>query len=410
MIVLAVLVLWLVVSSLILALVYRRALFAAWREPVLRAPVLIFESDDWGYGPLMQAERLERLATSLAEFRDGAGRHPVVTLGVVLAGPDTRRIREDQCGVYHRLALDDPRFAPVREAMRRGRDLGVFALQLHGLEHFRPASVLRRIDDARIRAWLTGDSPASTEDLPSALQSRWVDASVLPSIPLAESEVIAATAEEAKTFASIFAIAPEVAVPTTFVWTDAVERGWVRAGVRVVVTPGLRNESRDADGAVVPGPSRYFNGERTADGAVVVVRDAYFEPALGHTSEQALAALRAKTILGRPTLLEMHRFNFIGDAAVAQRALDELRKLSQAALAAFPALRFMSTAELAQQYRERLPLVENRAPARLHFFIRRLAEVSRLRKLAWATGAALPALLAYVLTRPGDFVAAEVAG
>jgi hypothetical protein len=81
----------------------------------------------------------------------------------------------------------------------------------------------------------------------------------------------------------------------------------------------------------------------------------------------------------------------------------------QAALGAFPGLRFMSTGELAQEYRDRSPLIEKRGTARLHFFIRRLAEVSQLRKLAWATGAALPAWLAYVATRPGDRPTAESA-
>jgi hypothetical protein len=343
----------------------------------------------------------------LAGFRDAAGRHPVATLGVVLAGPDTQRMREDHCRDYHRLTLADARFAAVREAMLGGKARGVFALQLHGLEHFRPASVMRRADDPAIRDWLTRDSPASTEDLPSPLQSRWVDASVLPSLPLTENEAIAATAEEAATFGAVFGMTPEVAVPTTFVWNDAVERGWVRAGIRVVVTPGVRNEGRDAKGGVVPGAVRYFNGESAPDGAIYLVRDAYFEPALGQGSDQALAALRSKTIAARPALLEMHRFNFLGEPAVAQNALDELCTLLKRALSAYPALRFMSAAELAQEYRERSMLVEERMTARLHFFIRRLAEVSRLRKLAWATGAALPAWLTYVLTRPGARFAAE---
>jgi hypothetical protein len=402
--VIAVLAGWLVASSAVLALVYRRALFAAWSEPVLRAPVLIFESDDWGYGPLQQAQALDRMADVLAHFRDTAGRHPVATLGVVLAGPDTQRMREEQHRVYHRVRLDDARLAPVREAMLRGAARGVFALQLHGLEHFRPQSLMRRIADASVRERLSDDWPR-TEELPSTLQSRWIDASVLPSAALAESEVLTATAEEAQTFAEIFGAAPTVAVPTTFVWTDAVERGWARAGVRVVVTPGVRNESRNAKGEVVETTARFFNGERGPEGAIYVVRDAYFEPALGHTSEDAMTALRAKALAARPALLEMHRFNFLGETRQEQHALDELTGLLKAALSAFPGLRFMSTAELAQQYREQSALVEGRVGARFHFFIRRLAGVSRLRKLAWATGAALPAWLAYVLTRPGEPVA-----
>src|ERR1700688_2869907 len=102
----AAIVIWLAVSSALLAFAFRRALSAAWREPVLRAPVLILESDDWGYGPQVQAERL--------------GRHPVATLGIVLAGPDTERIRADGCRMYHRVTLADPRLASVREAMLRG--------------------------------------------------------------------------------------------------------------------------------------------------------------------------------------------------------------------------------------------------------------------------------------------------
>lgn len=400
-VVITVLLAWLFAGSALLALAYRRTLFAAWREPVLRAPILIFESDDWGYGPLSQMQALDRLADVLARFRDAGGRHPVAALGVILAGPDAQRMRLEHCHVYRSVALDDARLQPVREAMLRGKARGVFALQLHGMQHFRPESLMRRIDDAPIRDWLAADWP-KTEDLPSALQSRWIDASKLPSAALSEDEVLASTGDEAQAFARVFGATPEVAVPTTFVWTGAVERGWARAGVRVVVTPGVRNQSRDAKGDVVATATRFFNGERAPEDAIYVVRDAYFEPSLGHASEGALAALRAKALTARPALLEMHRFNFLGDAAKTQHALDELARLLQAALSAFPRLRFMSTAELAQQYRLRSVLIESRVTARLHFFIRRLAAVSRLRKLAWATGAALPAWLAYVLTRPGE--------
>ena len=399
---------WLLATSAVLAVAYRRAFAAAWQEPVLRAPVLILESDDWGYGPPAQAEWLDRIADVLASFRDAAGRHPIATLGVVLAGPDPTRTREDGGRFYRRVALDDPRLESVRDAMLRGAARGVFGLQLHGLEHFWPPSLMRSAEkDPRIRNWLTGDSFGVTEDLPSALQSRWIDASALPSAALPEPEATAAATEEARIFAAVFDAAPEVVVPSTFIWTDAVERAWVRAGVRVIVTPGVRNESRDADGRVVPGDLTCFNGQRTPEGATYVVRDVYFEPSLGHDHRRALAAVRARVCLAQPALLEMHRLNFIRDGRTTQNALDELSRLLRAALATFPALRFMSTAELARQYRERSPLMENRTSTRLHFLIRRLAELSRLRKLAWLTGAALPAWVAYVLTRPANLRASK---
>ena len=341
-------ILWLAISAGLLALAYRRTLSAAWREPVLRAPVLILESDDWGYGPLMQAERLDRFAEVLAGFRDASGRQPVATLGVVLAGPDTDRMRADGCRTYHRLTLADPRLAPVREAIMRGRARSVFALQLHGMEHFWPTCLMRSaLVNKQLRQWLASDTFPCTEDLPAPLQSRWVDASKLPSTPLPADEVAAAASEEVHAFATIFGIAPEVVVPATFVWSDTVESAWARAGVRIVVTPGLRNESRDAEGRVVAGERTYFNAATGPQGVSYVVRDCYLEPSLGHTHERTVRALRSKTRAGRPTLIEIHRLNFMGDERSAQHALDEVKRLLDAARADFPAVRFMSTVELA---------------------------------------------------------------
>ena len=388
----------------VLALAFRRALSAAWREPVLRVPVLILESDDWGYGPVVQAERLDRLADLLASFHDTLGRHPVATLGVVLAGPDTERIRADGCRTYHRITLADPRLASVRDAMLRGAARGVFALQLHGMEHYWPACLMRYAStDERVRHWLTDAEFPATEALPSPLQSRWIDATELPSRPLPIDEVAPAVAEEMRTFTAVFGATAEVVVPPTFVWNDAVESAWARAGASIVVTPGIRNESRDADGRVVASERTYFNAATGPHGVSYVVRNCYLEPSLGVTHQRTLETLRSNTRAARPTLVEMHRLNFLGDEEATEHAIDEVKRLLEIAHAEFPTLRFMSTAELVRHCRERSALVERRIRMRVHLFIRRLAGISRLRKLAWATGAVLPAWLTYVVTRPWGF-------
>ena len=400
--------LWLAASSSLLALAYRRALSAAWREPVLRAPVLILESDDWGYGPVEQAKCLDRIATLLTRFQDSRGAHPVMTLGVVLAGPYTDRIRADECRTYHRMTLADPRLIPVRDAMLRGTAHGVFALQLHAMEHYWPACLMHAArTDEKIRNWVAQNGFSCTESLPSPLQSRWIDVTALPSKPLPIDQVVAAATQEIQTFTETFGARPEVVVPPTFVWTDEVESAWARAGVRVVVTPGCRNESRDAEGRVVAGKHAYFNAATGPQDVSYVVRDCYLEPSLGKTHLQTLQALRSKTRAGRPTLVEIHRMNFIGDERAMEFTLDEVTRLLDAARRSFPALRFMSTSELARNYRDRSALIDRQTGTRVHFLIRRLACVSRLRKLAWATGAAFPAWLVYVATRPRRFEEAE---
>jgi hypothetical protein len=403
LVLLALVAIWLATASAALAIAYRRVLRAAWREPVLRVPVLILESDDWGYGPPKQAERLDRIAALLAGFRDSSGRPPVMTLGVVLAGPDTTSIRADGCLGYHRIALDDPRLARVRDAMLGGVSRGVFALHLHGHEHYWPDCLLRAAQtDARVRDWLTGPEFPATEQLPSTLQSRWIDGAELPTKPLPPEHVGAEAAAEVARFAEVIGTAPAVVVPTTFLWTVDAESAWVRSGVQVVVTPGRRSERRDAAGTFVYTTDECFNGAVGPGGALYIVRDSYFEPYLGHTHQRAIEALRSKSRLGRPTLVEMHRINFISDIEVTDRAFAELRRLLEIACNQFWNIRFMSTAELAAQLREPSDLVDRRLITRVHFLLRRIGENTRLRKLAWLTGVIVPAWLAYVVTRPGS--------
>src|SRR5688572_17533742 len=106
--------LWILAGTMVVAVAHWRDIAAAWREPVLRDPVLIIESDDWGYGPLEQAQRLRELARLLARHQDHTGHPAVMTLGVILAGPDTQRIAQDGCARYHRTSLAEAPLGEVR--------------------------------------------------------------------------------------------------------------------------------------------------------------------------------------------------------------------------------------------------------------------------------------------------------
>jgi len=374
-----------------------------WREPMLKQPVLIIESDDWGAGPPEQAEQLARIAAVLASHVDRAGQKPVMTLGVVLSVADCARILADGLRHYHRKSLDQAEFAATLAAIKRGAKGGVFALQLHGEEHYWPPALLAAARaDSKVAAWLRGTDIPRTELLPAALQSRWIDATELPSKPLPSGEIGTAALAEVARFRNIFGKGPKVAVPPTFIWNDVVEAAWGGAGVQVVVTPGRRYVARDAEGEPSAEGAAIVNGDRGAAGITYLVRNDYFEPARGHQAERGLAALAAKTRAGRPTLLETHRINFLGDAALADAAIRELDRLLALALRAFPNLLFLSTEELASQIRRGDPrLIERRLSARLHVWLRRLWGISRLRKLAWVTGVIVPACLVYLLTWRG---------
>lgn len=390
-------VLWLTALAVTFGWVQGRLLRQLWREPMLRRPVLVIESDDWGPGPPGDAEVLERLVRLLAQHRDARGRCAVMTLGILLAVPDTQKMRQTAGREYYAASISEPQFSPIVAAIRRGTDEGVFSPQLHGMEHYWPEAVMTASRDREtVRAWLLQNGVPRNEDLPAALQSRWIDGSILPSRELPDEEVAAAVARETEVFRQVFGTKPSVVVPPTFVWTDAVEESWSNAGVRVLVTSGTRYWARDGSGRLVGEGKPLYNGETGVSGIVYIVRDDYFEPVLGHQAGRALAAIEAKNRLGRPTLLETHRFNFTGSSAQTEDALRETELLLRSVVERFPRVRFISTVELASAMaRADADLLEQRVAPRIRTWLARSARIPRLRKLAWLSGAILPASLIY---------------
>ena len=63
---------------------------------MFRHPLLVVESDDWGAGPLAQAEALDKIASVLQAFHDSTGRLAVMTLGLVFEVPDTERMARER--------------------------------------------------------------------------------------------------------------------------------------------------------------------------------------------------------------------------------------------------------------------------------------------------------------------------
>ncbi len=371
---------------------YARDLRRSWREPVLRFPVVIFESDDWGAGPLAQAKALENLREILTQFKDKVGRSPVMALGVILATADTRRIRDTGGTEYFSSNLLEPLYTPLREGIEAGMRQGVFSLHLHGMEHYWPQSLMRAaVKDTNVRDWLQGNNIPSTESLPSPLQARWTDASTLPSHALDSEALNAAVSEEASLFGTCFKIRPRVAVATTFVWTEEVETAWAKQGVDVIITPGARYTCRDSTGQPGGADKRMANGELSKSGQIYLVRDVYFEPMLGHSPEQLVSDARERTLLGRPCLVEMHRFNFIGTAEKCDSSLRVLESAMEQLRCTFPEIRFMTSLELADAMRTKMPaLAETNLTPRIRIWLRRIERIRGFAKLTKISGLAIP--------------------
>jgi hypothetical protein len=373
---------WLLANGVLIAIHWRQ-LVHLWREPVFRDPILIVESDDWGAGPLIQSKALSDIGAILDKHRDAWGHPPVFSLALILSVPDGPAIRAD--GNYRRVALDAPMFGDILAALREGEARGIFSLQLHGMEHFWPETLLASSDE-RVREWLLGMVPVVTEVLPAPLQSRWVNTLRLPSVAHDESAIREAVAAEVAAYTRILGAPPKVVVPPTFVWTREVETAWAVNGVEYVVTPGWRYPRRNSRGLPDGDEGPIVNGDR-AGGETYLARNDYFEPARGRDAEHALRALERAAAEGRPCLLENHRDNFINDPDVCRHSLAELDKLYTHGLARHPGLRFLSTLELGRIVNTRDPhwLVCGLA-GRLPRYWVRLRNSGRFWKLITLTG------------------------
>ncbi|MEO1766704.1 hypothetical protein [Thiobacter aerophilum] len=326
-------------------------LLSVWREPALTHPVLVLESDDWGADApgrvAEQARALYALIQVLRSIRDATGRSAVMTIGLVSGIIDREVWRKT--ARYVRLTLDHPSQAAVREALESGIAAGVFAIQWHGLEHYWPPALLASRAQPAVRRWLEQEAP--TEALPDALQSRWVDGSVLPTQAIAGALIEQAIAEEAACLRRCFGRVPTVAVPNTFVWNDDVEAAWRRAGVEWVVTPGARHTGRDAQGRLLTDRRWLYNGAPSATGVRYLVRDVYFEPARGHDPQRLVSGLDRQVRAGRPCLVETHRFNYLGQRGAQAR--EALRCALEMALARYAKLRFAASEELGAKLLDR---------------------------------------------------------
>lgn len=356
----------------------RRELAEAWSEPCLRSPVLVFEGDDWGFGPTEQAQALLDIAEVLGRHRDAQGRCPVMTIGVILSGPDPTQPENAEAG----LGLDDEKLVCVRSAILKGVNAGVFSLQLHGMQHYHPQALARACrSDPALAEWRRRHLP-STEDLPPALQSRWTDGSVLPSRALDPQDIHRRVVAEVAEFRRVFGTDPVVAVPPTFVWSAEVETAWAAAGLRVLVTPGERYESRGADGLPTDSGHFYHNGQRCDSGLIAVVRNDYYEPVRGHRASNGITALTRKWAQRRPLLLETHRSNFVGRQARHQDSLAAIDSLIAEACKRYPTLCFVSVEALADAYATGgSALLDHGLPARLRALPARLLTTGRRRKV-----------------------------
>ena len=394
LLILSAILLWFVMAIVLLLIVYAKEFKRLWQEPMLRYPFVIFDSDDWGVGPKDQTQALEELLNLFLSYQDRNHRHPRLALGLILAEPDKSRIEASQNEYYYK-DLSDKAYTELVAVIKQGYKSHVFDLYLHGMEHYWPASLMHNLHLEEVQSWLFGKIPQITEDLPSFLQSRWCDTSTLPSKPIPDAEIGKAVAQEQACFKKIFEQEAKVIVPPTFVWTEQVINAYLQKNINLFITPGRQFTGRTAEGGLISNGRTFYNGECDSSGACYLVRDIYFEPEKGHKAARVLDDIVDHTACGRPSLIEMHRLNFLQNKS---HSLNELKKLLDIISQKLPETLYLTAEQLMGIYKSAdKQLLVMKKPERFAIWLIRVKKFLEYKRLSKYSG------VNYILEKASPF-------
>lgn len=367
----------------------KKYLIPLWKEPFFKNPILVFESDDWGPGPASDADSLYKISDILIRHKDKQGSAAVMTIGLILSIPKANSINifSDSEDHPRRFFCQDS-FIEIYRALQWGIKHKCFFVQLHGMEHFYPEAVFKQSKiDSTIYDWLHKSNWHRNEELPPHLQTRWADTSDNFSIPIEPEIIFKMVEDEVYQFKRLMGVHPKVAVPPVFIWTSVVEKAYKKNGIEVIVTPGKRFIGYDKKGRLLSDKQMIRNGEEAYQKVMYIVRNDYFEPASGHSVKQAINAIHIKTNAGRPTLIEIHRNNFISEPKITKASLEAIDILLKSSLKIFPELYFFSPKKLVELIRSKDPeQIERSAIKKMPKFVNRVLMKENRHSSGWISG------------------------
>lgn len=335
-------------------------LLSTWNEPYLYELAVLIESDDWGPGDDYHAQRLDGLVTVLDSHRDSQARPAVLTADIVLAVPDTTKIRAGGFTDYKRRTLNNG-FEGILTTIQSGITRGVLVPQLHGIEHLYGAGLVKlgHTNDQRVAKVFESDSWSDWESLESPLQAHYVDGTQLPTSPLPEVVRGELIKDACEVFNRLFGMPSLSTVAPCYLWDDEIEQFWSEHGIRYIQTAGYRCSGRDAAGHYIQDLPMIRPGQRNRHGQIYLVRNAMYEPVDGRSEDDCFREACQAHRQGLPVVISTHRYNFTRSEAEYRSSLAGLGRVLSRLEAYDPSIRYLSSPELgAWMANEAEPLVD----------------------------------------------------
>ena len=344
--------------------------------------IIVIESDDWGsvrirdkkayealkkkglnvddkrfdqVDTLESNEDLEQLFETLNAVKDKNGQSAKFTPMCLLGNPAFEKIKLGDCKKYHFQPLAEtlkeyPGSNRVIDLWREGAQSNLFEPQLHGREHL---NVRRFMDILK--------NHEGKEGLRFALDYHSVGPSAFKGIsypnylgalhPIAANEIEELKEyllEAGRLFELYLGYKPKVFMAPNAEEPQVLEETLKQIGVEYL-TRSKRRIYPKGDGHF--GKEWNFIGKVNEHNQLILNRNAFFEPCQTdekNTLESCIEEIKIAFQWGKPAVISSHRVNYVGsiDPFNREKGLHELNKLLRNALAIWPDIEFMTSAEL----------------------------------------------------------------
>ena len=365
-------------------------MFASIKQHLLNLPgwrtnrkIVVFESDDWGSirsssnesldalrkigvkvdhcaymknDALASEEDLNKLHSVLLQFRDGQGKHPVITANSIMANPDFEAIGKSNFEEYKYEPFTEtlakyPEHRNSFDLWKEGMQKKVFFPQLHGREHL------------QVSRWLT-DLQKGVKDTLEAFKYRMFGISGHVALNKRNSYMAAldigkpefnfdrskAIKEAASIFKDHFGFESRSFIAPNYIWDDEIEQALANADVKYIQGTHTQKVSRK-DGEPLK-TIKHFIGNRNDLGQLYLTRNTYFEPTSNPNKDWVKACMKdiqRAFLWNKPAIISTHRVNYVGflNSENREKNLTMLKELLEKMINKWPDIEFMNTVELA---------------------------------------------------------------
>lgn len=356
--------------------------------------IVVIESDDWGsirtrskadydsmlqkglnvdknyftkYDSLESNRDLENLFTTLDEFKDSTGRHPVFTSMCIVANPDFKKITESNFSKYYYKKLSDtireyPAHDKLIDYWIDGSKNRYFVPSLHGREHLNVRRFIEGVNDQN------NLGVKIAYDHGSFGASSWNDSKLIEHCGAFHPE----TVEEIQELCSIIDDGCNIfeeligSKPKHFIAPNregAIEIDAILAknGISYLTQSKLRKYPKGNDNY---GFEFNWWGKTNKYGQIYLMRNCAFEPSnpkVENYADKCLVEIENAFKWKKPAIISSHRVNYNGfiDSKNADYGLLKLRYLLTQIIKKWPDVEFMTSSEVGELIEESRKLCEN---------------------------------------------------